>query len=387
MLFEHNAIHEGIYNKGLRLSNSGGASVNANIINADVLIHNCLGVDFSENHIEERHTIRINSSQASLRNNFIWIGNSPSVMVYADDYQNKSIVTMSGNVFRFIDTVFYTRIEKDENNKDVIVVEDDMPSNEAFECAAEVAVDEFSALDISNCFRYWGGRGLGGTQVSGIHISKMEGVDAFMPFDEFNNFSYSLSQRSTISGGFEIDGRFSVDSVPASQISPIAMLNENVLWRGGNGEYSYTAQVLFDAPREIGLDAVDISFWEASGSKGNVNVEVNQKGVLINLGKSSGRYLLRLVRMHSDDLTFKYVDIPICDTTYLYDNGLSVNGFKWTDCDDWNAVVVNPTLEGFEYNSGKVRVFASGRLWPIGDGWKKGDVVYLPDINTVKAYK
>ena len=95
-------------------------------------------------------------------------------MVYADDYQNKSIVTMSGNVFRFIDTVFYTRIEKDENNKDVIVVEDDMPSNEAFECAAEVAVDEFSALDISNCFRYWGGRGLGGTQVSGIHISKME---------------------------------------------------------------------------------------------------------------------------------------------------------------------------------------------------------------------
>lgn len=387
VLFEHNAIHDGIYNKGLRLSNSGGASVNANIINADVLIHNCLGVDFSENHIEERHTIRINSSQASLRNNFIWIGNSPSVMVYADDYQNKSIVTMSGNVFRFIDTIFYTRIEKDKNNKDVIVVEDDMPSNEAFECAAEVAVDEFSALDISNCFRYWGGRGFGGTQVSGIHISKMEGVDAFMPFDEFNNFSYSLSQRSTISGGFEIDGRFSVDSVPASQISPIAMLNENVLWRGGNGEYSYTAQVLFDAPREIGLDAVDISFWEASGSKGNVNVEVNQKGVLINLGKSSGRYLLRLVRMHSDDLTFKYVDIPICGTTYLYDNGLSVNGFKWTDCDDWNAVVVNSTLECFEYNSGKVRVFASGRLWPIGDGWEKGDVVYLPDINTVKAYK
>lgn len=387
VLFEHNAIHDGIYNKGLRLSHSGGASVNANIINADVLIHNCLGVDFSENHIEERHTIRINSSQASLRNNFIWIGNSPSVMVYADDYQNKSIVTMSGNVFRFIDTIFYTRIEKDKNNKDVIVVEDDMPSNEAFECAAEVAVDEFSALDISNCFRYWGGRGFGGTQVSGIHISKMEGVDAFMPFDEFNNFSYSLSQRSTISGGFEIDGRFSVDSVPASQISPIAMLNENVLWRGENGEYSYTAQVLFDAPREIGLDAVDISFWEASGSKGNVNVEVNQKGVLINLGKSSGRYLLRLVRMRSDDLTFKYVDIPICDTTYLYDNGLSVNGFKWTDCDDWNAVVVNSTLECFEYNSGKVRVFASGRLWPIGDGWKKGDVVYLPDINTVKAYK
>lgn len=387
VLFEHNAIHDGIYNKGLRLSNSGGASVNANIINADVLIHNCRGVDFSENHIEERHTIRVNISQASLRNNFIWIGNSPSVMVYADDYQNKSIVTMSGNVFRFIDTVFYTRIEKDKNNKDVIVVEDDMPSNEAFECAAEVAVDEFSALDISNCFRYWGGRGFGGTQVSGIHISKMEGEDAFMPFDEFNNFSYSLSQRSTISGGFEIDGRFSVDSVPASQISPIAMLNENVLWRGGNGEYSYTAQVLFDAPREIGLDAVDISFWEASGSKGNVNVEVNQKGVLINLGKSSGRYLLRLVRMRSDDLTFKYVDIPICDTTYLYDNGLSVNGFKWTDCDDWNAVVVNSTLECFEYNSGKVRVFASGRLWPIGDGWKKGDVVYLPDINTVKAYK
>ncbi len=387
VLFEHNAIHDGIYNKGLRLSNSGGACVNANIINTDVLIHNCRGVDFSENHIEERHTIRVNSSQASLRNNFIWIGNSPSVMVYADDYQNKSIVTMSGNVFRFIDTVFYTRIEKDKNNKDVIVVEDDMPSNEAFECAAEVAVDEFSALDISNCFRYWGGRGFGGTQVSGIHISKMEGVDAFMPFDEFNNFSYSLSQRSTISGGFEIDGRFSVDSVPASQISPIAMLNENVLWRGGNGEYSYTAQVLFDAPREIGLDAVDISFWEASGSKGNVNVEVNQKGVLINLGKSSGRYLLRLVRMRSDDLTFKYVDIPICDTTYLYDNGLSVNGFKWTDCDDWNAVVVNSTLECFEYNSGKVRVFASGRLWPIGDGWKKGDVVYLPDINTVKAYK
>lgn len=387
VLFEHNAIHDGIYNKGLRLSNSGGACVNANIINADVLIHNCRGVDFSENHIEERHTIRVNSSQASLRNNFIWIGNSPSVMVYADDYQNKSIVTMSGNVFRFIDTVFYTRIEKDKNNKDVIVVEDDMPSNEAFECAAEVAVDEFSALDISNCFRYWGGRGFGGTQVSGIHISKMEGVDAFMPFDEFNNFSYSLSQRSTISGGFEIDGRFSVDSVPASQISPIAMLNENVLWRGGNGEYSYTAQVLFDAPREIGLDAVDISVWEASGSKGNVNVEVNQKGVLINLGKSSGRYLLRLVRMRSDDLTFKYVDIPICDTTYLYDNGLSVNGFKWTDCDDWNAVVVNSTLECFEYNSGKVRVFASGRLWPIGDGWKKGNVVYLPDINTVKAYK
>ncbi len=370
VLFEHNAIHDGMHNKGLRISHSGGVSVNANIINADVLILNSRGVDFSANHIEERHSIRINSSQVSLCNNYIWVGDSPAVMVYSDDYQNKSIVTMNGNVFKFNDPIFY----KDKT----------MPSDDMFKCGAEVAIDEYSVLSIGNCYRYWGGTGFGGTQTSGIGIAKLGSDGSWKTFDEFNTYSYALSRCSLIGSGFEIDGNFKIRSLTDLQIKPVAMLNGGVLWRGASGKYSYSAQVLLDKRRSIGLGVNNISFWEADHTEDSSVIKKDGNGVLINLGKSIGRYMLRLVRMCYDDFTYKYVDIPICDTTYLYDNGLSVNGFNWIKCDDENFVIVNPLVESFEYRQGNVNVVVSGNLSPDDSNWENGDIIYLPKISGVK---
>ncbi len=370
VLFEHNAIHDGMQNKGLRISHSGGASINANIINADVLIHNSRGVDFSANHIEEQHTIRINGSQTSLCNNYMWIGNSPAVMIYSDDYQNKSIVTMNGNVFKFNDTIFY----QDRT----------MPSDDMFKCGAEVAIDEYSVLSIGNCYRYWGGKDFGGTQTTGIGIAKLESDGSLKTFDEFNNYSYALSRHSSIGSGFEIEGSFSVHSIANCRINPIAMLNSGVLWRGDSGEYTYSAQVFIDERRGIGLNAADVPFWVINYTESTSLITKDGDGILINLGKSSGRYMLRLFRMRCDDMTSKYVDIPICDTTYLYDNGLSVNGFEWMDYTDENFVAVNHMVESVEYHSGNANVIVGGNLSPDDSNWTKGDIVYLPKISGMK---
>lgn len=50
-------------------------------------------------------------------------------------------------------------------------------------------------------------------------------------------------------------------AVSDCQIDPIAMLNGDVKWIGETGEYSYSAQVLLDKKRGIGLSSVDFNWW------------------------------------------------------------------------------------------------------------------------------
>lgn len=378
MLFEHNAVHDGKYNKGLRLNHCGGASVNSNILNADVLINKSMAVDFSSNHIEGRKTITINSSQVALRSNYIWIGNEPTVRIYSDDYGNKSVVTMDGNVFLFKDTIT-------ANSGDV----------DQFVCDAEIAIDEFSMLNISNCYRYRGGQNFGDTQTSGVQVRKFISNSSFSPFDEFNDYSYALSQSSCIGGGFAVTGIPFARTLSDCQIDPIAMLNAGVKWIGETGEYKYSAQVLLDKKRGIGLSSVDFNWWvnddgghtvsSATVEKYDKDDKDNGKGVLINLGKSTGKYLLRLFRTRLDKTEYKYVDMPICDSQYIYDNGVSVNGFGWKDGDENGSdIITNPQIKRFEMRQNNVNVVIVGRITLDTDSWEDGDVIYIPAISSIK---
>lgn len=382
VLFEHNAVHEGKCNKGLRLNHCGGASVNSNILNADVLINKSMAVDFSSNHIEGRKTITINSSQVVLRSNYIWMGNQPAVMICSDDYGNKSVVTMDGNVFLFKDTIT-------ANSGDV----------DQFVCEAEIAIDELSMLNISNCYRYRGGQYFGETRTFGVQVRKIISNSSFSTFDEFNDYSYALSQSSCIGGGFAVTGIPFARTLSDCQIDPIAMLNAGVKWIGETGEYKYSAQVLLDKKRGIGLSPIDFNWWvnddgghtassatvEKYDKKDKDKDEDNGRGVLINLGKSRGKYLLRLFRTRLDKTEYKYVDIPICDSQYIYDNGVSVNGFGWKDGDkEKSEIITNPQIKRFEMRQNNVNVVIVGRITPDTDSWEDGDVIYIPASNSIK---
>lgn len=384
VLFEHNAVHEGKYNKGLRLNHCGGASVNSNILNADVLINKSMAVDFSSNHMEGNKTVEIKSSQVALRSNYIWIGNQPAVRIYSDSYGNKSVVTMDGNVFLFKDTI--TDSSKDES---------------LFVCDAEIAIDEFSILNISNCYRYRSGQNFGDTRTFGVQVYKIKNNSLFSELEEFNNYSYALSQSSCICGGFAVTGAPFATAVSDCQIDPIAMLNGDVKWIGETGEYSYSAQVLLDKKRGIGLSSVDFNWWvndDGGHTASSATVEKyekkdndkdededNGRGVLISLGKATGKYLLRLFRIRLDKTEYKYVDIPICDSQYIYDNGVSVNGFGWKNSDEKGSVIItNPQIKRFEIRQNNVNVVIVGRITPDTDSWEDGDVIYIPATSSIK---
>lgn len=113
--------------------------------------------------------------------------------------------------------------------------------------------------------------------------------------------------------------------------------------------------------------------------------EDNGRGVLISLGKATGKYLLRLFRIRLDKTEYKYVDIPICDSQYIYDNGVSVNGFGWKNSDEKGSVIItNPQIKRFEIRQNNVNVVIVGRITPDTDSWEDGDVIYIPATSSIK---
>ena len=107
--------------------------------------------------------------------------------------------------------------------------------------------------------------------------------------------------------------------------------------------------------------------------------------MLISLGKATGKYMLRLFRIRLDKTEYKYVDIPICDSQYIYDNGVSVNGFGWKNSDEKGSVIItNPQIKRFEIRQNNVNVVIVGRITPDTDSWEDGDVIYIPATSSIK---
>lgn len=369
-LFEHNAIHTGTFNNGIKINGCGGGSVNANIINADCLISDSKGVDFTANHIEEGHILEIHNSVVTTRGNYFWLGQAPSVQVYGSEYADQSVVSMDGDVFTFYDSAYY-------GVKSYI-------AKPKLSVISEIRIDKNVNLNLSNCYRYWFGTVFGKVYKTGIYITDETGK----MLEAFNEFSYKLSQQCQISPNYRLAFGFSSNCLEKDVPKIIAMTNEGVYWHGDAGKYRYYYQVIIDKCRQIGWPSNDMQalpVYESGdivtiNKQSEVCIVDNKKvvidtafGILFNL-QSSFEGILRLVRESVESGKCQFVDIPVCGTPFLYDNGISVNGYPWASYGDSDKLTNLIEVNRIDYQGANARIFTPKRI--NGHSLMRGDVVF-----------
>ena len=373
-LFEHNQINDGYKNKGLRLNNCGGASINANVLNADVLITSCKGITFVSNHLEQGRQMVITSSNVTSLNNYFMRGEKPAIVINGTRYQDKSVVTSNGDNFIFYDNLFF-------EGKEITYYP---------VCEYDIAIDQYSVLNISNAYRYWHSNGFGKMYTCGIKMLKIldpENIDDAVPFDDFNKHSYALSQSGIIRAGHKIGSEFPIESFDQSN-NFYYMANGGVKWDYDTGYYTYHCQIVWDADRGL--------IWTKNGQSlirmgnyGHGNTVYNTKGgngILFILGRNGLNFNLRLIRTRYSDsactnaVEMHFIDVPICGTVNIYDNGLSISGFGWNKVQSGAPLPVisgNTGLAAATFNGGNVVCYSSNNATQ-GSGWKTGDMI----INT-----
>ena len=334
-LFEHNAIHDGYYNKGVRLFNCMSGQVNCNIINADVSIESSNSVTFCNNHMEYGHQLSINCSCVNVHENYFHVGSVPSIVITGNDFNDRSVVELTNNHLTFrdfgghIDSSHYTEYENLVRNA----------------TEYDVQIDRHTIVKIRNMFRYWVTHDLP-TKVYtfGIKIQKIlygpNGIST-SPFDEFNDFSYKLSRESCILVGFGIDKTFTIHT-PNQAVSTDKQKNNGLIWLGASGLYLYYYQIVWDKERNIIATFNSSQLHEIPTLYGDpLNFTQNQEGAaLISFSTTNdvnnNEFMVRLYRRRSTDATtaWKTVDVPVCGSQILYDNGISVCGYRWNDLNE-----------------------------------------------------
>lgn len=336
-LFEHNAIHDGYYNKGVRLFNCMSGQVNCNIINADVSIESSNSVTFCNNHIEYGHQLTIKCSCVNVHDNYFHVGCNPSIVIQGNINEDRSVVEMSNNHLTFRDfggpfpSEYYAEYENIVRNA----------------TEYDVQIDRHSIVKIRNMYRYWVTHGLPtkvytfGIKIQKILYNDQGAISSTPSFDEFNDFSYKLSRDSFISVGFGIDKTFTIHS-PNYDVTTNKQKNAGLIWLGASGLYLYYYQIIWDNERNIIATFNSNQLHEITTYGDALNFTQNQAGAAL-LSFSTGiddvnnfEFTIRLFRRRSTDATtaWKTVDVPVCGAQILYDNGISVCGYKWKDLNE-----------------------------------------------------
>ena len=159
-------------------------------------------------------------------------------------------------------------------------------------------------------------------------------------FDEFNEFSYKLSREGFITVGFGIEKNFTIHA-PNQVLSTNKQKNDGVIWLGASGLYLYYYQIIWDNERKIIATFNGNQLHELVTYGDALNFTQNQAGAaLLSFSTTddvnSNEFTIRLFRRRSTDATnsWKTVDVPVCGARILYDNGISVCGYRWKDLNE-----------------------------------------------------
>ncbi|WP_314791285.1 glycosyl hydrolase family 28-related protein [Tannerella forsythia] len=353
LCFKRNHI---VYSNGLYLSLCNGGEISDNILNCLTKINISKGIVFSANHCEDKTAqLHIINSAVSVVNNFFQKNEHPSISIEGKD-NDTSIVSISNCEFLYYD--YYK-----QNNNTVI----DGVSN-----VHDIVIGGKVSLKISNSFRYWVLRNsIGKTFIFGIFIG--ENNNSLLGF---NNYSYFLSNDSLIKANKYIALNHSVQTMTDIRLYADTGGNEGIVWkRDFHKKYTYTYQILWDARRHIATSGTNTIMY--TPTKGGLIMYFDS-----NFSSIGFQTLIRIFRESAN--SNEYVDVPICGTQYMYDNGDSICGFKWT------SYTVKPELSncitpiGVIEFRGKNLIMRSLTI-PSSGTWENGDIVYNagPSANTL----
>jgi hypothetical protein len=123
-----------------------------------------------------------------------------------------------------------------------------------------------------------------------------------------------------------------------------------------------------------------------ASSISSISMTKNSEGLFFHLAYATAcgnQTLMRVYRGTSTNYT-QYVDIPITGTTYLYDNGISVCGFKWENIGSEYLTSLNTNITSICYKGKNIECYASSP--PSLGTWQDGDITFNTGTGTTTAH-
>lgn len=404
--------------KGIYVCSCHGGSISDCIINMDVVLSGCIGVTFRNNHMENGAQILIQESVVEVTGNHFEKGSRASLLFEVPESRNmendrspvdESNVIVSGNYFM----TYTLRSDASEQTAQRTPIKKISPYDIVFD---KKFGGVFNVRLTAN-YRYSHNE-LGSLQPTGIMLGLVDyssGEPAVTPFEEFNKYSYFLSDECQIHEGFKLDFFREFSKIPhmnkgslmhnggvpfvnesafpkdltvdgSSQSGNGVGMNDDVIPDPFKETYVYYAQPFLDAER--GIAGVCHDFFVIGDSLDNKH----GSGVLIGLSATTmgTPCMLRLIKTVSNtkgDKALFYVDIPMVGGEYLYDNGYSVNCYPWikvmeanslnTDDVIKNTLTIKPSgetgIRRVSFMGDNVRAFLDSSTLPPAYDWKVTD--------------
>ena len=383
LIFEGNTVIHDPKSKGLHINYCNGGSINANVLNNDILIENSKAITFTSNHLENGAQLVIDDSNVTSMNNFFWKGVVPSMIVKTKNGGNNTpVVKSSGDLFLFYDKQFDTQTTSDVTNI----------------CEYDVKVDSRCSLEFSQTYRYWVLAGvIDMMNIYGIALcdTSLDDNDPPVPpnpITDFNEHSYLLSSESRIMRSLNVINATYLNNLLDPRVDGYG-LNCYCVWHDSSGDYYYKYQILWDRTRLI-VGRQGALSWYTTGL-GYIRLTQNNKGALINVGNGGAcgyQVMIRLYKgidTNTEPNYTHYVDVPITGASMLYDNGISICGFKWKElslvpAEDLLNTNVNTHITSIRYKGKNIECQATDA--PKYGVWQDGDIVINTDTNKSTAF-
>lgn len=377
----------------LKIYGCMGGSISDNIINGDVYISGCKGLNFTGNHMENGAQITIFSSEVNFTNNYFEKGLRPNILIKSDINFDVPVINFTNNIFVYISgirpllkdgTWHYTTLENDLANYDkdkyVSITEISDYDIELRGEARETGVDTnvfyphgpVATIHLSNNYRYWVPTGQashsypGGIKICKSYLnvyaddnSKTSFIGDTTPVDNFNNRSQLYSTQSTlfISNDVTIYSPCVTMKGLASASAHVHGLTNNTQWLRNQSpmvrlqqSFSYYYQFIWDIEQSLVTPSAKSSPLQImTDSKGGTAFQpASDQGVLISVGVGKGfgaTAMIRVIRKINKNLSFggpaiAYVDVPLITCRELFDNGPTLNGYRWQSVDSVDAATI-----------------------------------------------
>lgn len=407
--------------KWLHIGTCYGGTISDCIINRDVTLSGCIGVTFRNNHLENGAQILLRGSVAEVSDNYIHKGQRPSILIEAHDSaingssrraDDESNVIIRNNYF-----VGITRPGTDVSiSKDSIAIKEISP----YDIALDKKYGGVFNIRMTANYRY-SHNNYGSLQPTGVMLGLVDNssdVPQITPFEEFNKYSYFLSDECQIHEGFRLDFCREFNQIPqinggsVMNNEGVPFVNESAFTQDqtiddsslndmginpGTGTsdemtpdsykevYQYQAQPILDAQRGIAGER-----WILDVNQDDAVDNQHGNGVLIGLTVTSDSTpcmmrLFKTVTNGKGEYALFYVDIPMVGGRYLYDNGYSVNCYPWIKITGANInpnIILNVLMIKSSNQTGIKRVsFMGDNVKAFGDlstlpttaGWKVTD--------------
>jgi len=283
-------------------------------IGGEIKVVNSRAVTLENLHMEFGEVYIVDSS-ITIKESFIWAGDSPRVNISSAN-QSGHVVTLEGCKFIYNlnkASAAYTDTDVKIHPDTHLIVKG---------CAKHVSTT--TAISVG--------------QSHGILVEDSTGIG----LSRWNDYSHMLSSDGVIEQGERVSVNKSL-VIGTGAVSTMGSLfsSSYVTWKIASGTYFYQIQFLYDRTRLVGQGN--------SNPEQSITLSNGGNGVLLPVTPSSTRTRSAIVRIYrgtASNSYDSYVDLPVLAAMHYYDDGDNCNGFLWKSR---TAGPVDSLTQGVEY--------------------------------------